>query len=169
MNYNRLNALVYEAIQFISRFWPNIKFNPWIKLALENCLDDWVDFENDLVFNLQCLQKRSARKRFRRSILDEWPECAYCGRKHPTTLDHVVPRARGGKQDRNNLIGACGACNLEKSDLDWFVWYRGQVFWTPEREDRILSWINQQPEPDPPSVVWTNWMEPKALLLPETA
>ena len=93
-----------------------------------------VDSELDLVFNLQCLQKRSARKRFRKSILDEWPECAYCGRKHPTTLDHVIPRAKGGKQDRRNLIGACGACNLEKSDLDWFVWYRGQVFWTPERE-----------------------------------
>ena len=127
-----------------------------------------VDSELDLVFNLQCLQKRSARKRFRRSILDEWPECAYCGRKHPTTLDHVVPRAKGGSQDRRNLIGACGACNLEKSDMPWFEWYRGQIFWTPEREDRILSWINQ-PDPEPPSPVFINWMEKGALLLPEAA
>ena len=44
MNYSKLNALVYEAIQFISRFWPNIKFNPWVKMALRNCLDDWVEF-----------------------------------------------------------------------------------------------------------------------------
>ena len=124
--------------------------------------------EQDLVFSLQCLQKRSARKRFRRSILDEWPECAYCGRKHPTTLDHVVPRAKGGGQDRRNLIGACGACNLEKSDMPWFEWYRGQIFWTPEREDRILSWINQ-PDPSPPSPVYINWMERGALLLPEAA
>ena len=127
-----------------------------------------VGSELDLVFNLQCLQKRSARKRFRRSILDEWPECAYCGRKHPTTLDHVVPRAKGGNQDRKNLIGACGACNLEKSDMPWFEWYRGQIFWTPEREDRILSWINQ-PDPEPPSPVFINWMEKGALLLPEAA
>jgi len=127
-----------------------------------------VDCENDLVFNLQCLQKRSARKRFRRSILDEWPECAYCGRPHPTTLDHVVPRARGGSQDRKNLIGACGACNLEKSDIDWFVWYRGQVFWTSEREDKILSWLNQ-PDLEPPIPVCTNWMEPRGLLLPTVA
>ena len=127
-----------------------------------------VGSELDLVFNLQCLQKRSARKRFRRSILDEWPECAYCGRKHPTTLDHVVPRAKGGNQDRKNLIGACGACNLEKSDMPWFEWYRGQIFWTPEREDRILSWINQ-PDPVPPSPVFINWMEKGALLLPEAA
>lgn len=122
--------------------------------------------ERDLIFDLTCLQKRSARKRFRRSILDEWPECAYCGRKHPTTLDHVVPRAKGGGQDRRNLIGACGACNLEKSDLPWFEWYRGQIFWTPDREDRILSWIHQ-PDPVPPSPVFTNWMEKGTLLLPE--
>ena len=124
--------------------------------------------ENDLLFNLSCLQKRSARKRFRRSILDEWPECAFCGRPHPTTLDHVNPRAKGGKTIRNNLIGACGACNLEKSDQPWFIWYRSQIFWTKEREDRILCWINQ-PIPEPPSPIFTNWMERGALLLPEAA
>ena len=48
MNYSKLNALVYEAIQFISRFWPNIKFNPWVKLALRNCLDDWVEFRTQI-------------------------------------------------------------------------------------------------------------------------
>ncbi len=127
-----------------------------------------VGSELELVFNLQCLQKKSARKRFRRSILDDWPECAYCGRHNPTTLDHVVPRAGGGKHTRTNLIGACGACNLEKSDTPWFEWYRGQIFWTPEREDRILSWINQT-DPNPPSSVYINWMEREALLLPEAA
>jgi hypothetical protein len=127
-----------------------------------------VGSELELVFNLQCLQKKSARKRFRRSILDDWPECAYCGRHNPTTLDHVIPRAGGGKHTRTNLIGACGACNLEKSDTPWFEWYRGQIFWTPEREDRILSWINQ-PDPNPPSSVCINWMEREVLLLPEPA
>lgn len=48
MNYSKLNALVYEAIQFISRFWPNIKSNPLVKLALRNCLDDWVEFRTQI-------------------------------------------------------------------------------------------------------------------------
>ena len=48
MNYNKLNALVYEAIQFISRFWPNIKLNAWVKLALQNCLDDWIEFRTQI-------------------------------------------------------------------------------------------------------------------------
>lgn len=127
-----------------------------------------VDSEIELLFNLQCLQKKSARKRFRRSILDAWPECGYCGRPRPSTLDHIVPRARGGETTRKNLIGACGACNLEKSDSPWFEWYRGQIYWTPEREDKILGWVNQL-DPVPSFSVCGNWMDHSNLLLPEAA
>jgi len=115
-----------------------------------------VDSEQDLVFNLQCLQKRSARKRFRRSIFDEWPECAYCGKKHPTTLDHVVPKARGGPTIKKNLIAACGDCNILKSSQEWSLWFRSQEFWSQEREDRILSWVNQS-DADPLSLVPVSW------------
>ena len=48
MTYNKTNALVYEAIQFISRFWPNIKLNPIIRKILENCLDDWIEFRTQV-------------------------------------------------------------------------------------------------------------------------
>ena len=124
--------------------------------------------ENDLVFNLCCLQKRSARKRFRRTILDSWPECAYCGRAKPSTLDHVVPQSKGGKTVKNNLVGCCGECNLLKSDISWFVWFRGQDFWTPEREAAILSWVNQQDVVET-LPVFTKWMEIDTLLLPSAA
>ena len=80
----------------------------------------------------------------------------------------MIPRAQGGKQHRHNLIGACGACNLEKSDQTWFVWYRSQIFWTLEREERILGWINQ-PQFEPPAPIFVNWMEKGTLLLPSAA
>jgi hypothetical protein len=99
--------------------------------------------ERDLLFDLACLQKRSARKRFRRQILDDWGCCAYCGREKPSTLDHVVPKARGGKTVRDNLIAACADCNLVKSDNNWFTWFRTQSCWTPEREEKIFDWVNQ--------------------------
>jgi 5-methylcytosine-specific restriction endonuclease McrA len=121
--------------------------------------------ERDLIFDLTCLQKRSARKKFRRQILDEWGSCAYCGRSKPSTLDHVVPKARGGKTIKENLIAACGACNLEKSSQSWFEWYRAQDFWSAEREDRILRWVNQ-PQILPPVLVPTPWAQ---QLLPLTA
>tara|TARA_R100001509_G_scaffold100445_2_gene58708 strand:- start:2169 stop:2495 length:327 start_codon:yes stop_codon:yes gene_type:complete len=48
MSYNKTNALVYETIQFISRFWPDIKSNGFIKLVLKNCFEDWVEFRTQI-------------------------------------------------------------------------------------------------------------------------
>lgn len=45
--------------------------------------------------------------------------CVYCGsnvRKF-LTLDHVVPRSKGGQDSWENLVTACKRCNNEKSDL----------------------------------------------------
>jgi hypothetical protein len=99
--------------------------------------------ESDLLFSLQCLQRRSARKRFRKDILEAWDHlCAYCGSDRAHTLDHVVPRAKGGPTKRANLVAACPTCNLYKSDLNWFSWFREQDFWTIERETAILDWVN---------------------------
>jgi 5-methylcytosine-specific restriction endonuclease McrA len=41
--------------------------------------------------------------------------CQYCGRTgHDLTLDHVVPRHRGGAHSWENLVAACRACNHRK-------------------------------------------------------
>jgi 5-methylcytosine-specific restriction endonuclease McrA len=41
--------------------------------------------------------------------------CQYCGaRSHRLTIDHVVPRHRGGDHSWSNLVTACAACNLRK-------------------------------------------------------
>lgn len=41
--------------------------------------------------------------------------CQYCGtRSGRLTIDHVVPRHRGGEHDWSNLVTACPACNLRK-------------------------------------------------------
>ena len=41
--------------------------------------------------------------------------CAYCGAP-ATSLDHVVPRSRGGEHSWNNVVSACGRCNHVKAD-----------------------------------------------------
>lgn len=41
--------------------------------------------------------------------------CAYCGRS-ATTVDHVVPLAKGGVSSWLNLVAACRACNHAKAD-----------------------------------------------------
>ena len=99
---------------------------------------------SDYLFNLECLQKGNARRRFRQDIFAAWKnKCAYCGCEHGATLDHVEPKANGGKTERRNLVSCCGSCNLDKSSEDWFIWFRRQEFWTTERENEILLWICQ--------------------------
>lgn len=100
--------------------------------------------EHDLLFELQCLTRSSARKRFRKDIFAAWNHtCAYCGKQDPQTLDHVVPKSKGGTTTRANLIPSCGCCNLKKSNIEWCEWYRTQLFWEHERELKILEWVNR--------------------------
>lgn len=43
--------------------------------------------------------------------------CQYCGRKmrrEKLTIDHIVPRSRGGNDSWNNLVLACLECNARK-------------------------------------------------------
>ena len=41
--------------------------------------------------------------------------CGYCG-KSATTIDHVLPRSRGGADSWENLVAACLRCNNVKGD-----------------------------------------------------
>ena len=41
--------------------------------------------------------------------------CAYCGRK-AETIDHVVPRSRGGAHSWENCVACCADCNHRKAD-----------------------------------------------------
>ena len=41
--------------------------------------------------------------------------CGYCD-GHATTVDHVLPRSRGGRNTWLNTIAACGGCNQRKGD-----------------------------------------------------
>jgi len=46
---------------------------------------------------------------------DGW-QCVYCGRAtRDLTLDHVVPRHRGGPHTWDNLVAACRSCNHRKA------------------------------------------------------
>jgi 5-methylcytosine-specific restriction endonuclease McrA len=58
------------------------------------------------------------RKISRRALFarDNW-RCAYCGTTGgKLTLDHVVPRSRGGDSVWENVVTSCAPCNLKKGD-----------------------------------------------------
>ncbi len=41
--------------------------------------------------------------------------CAYCGTK-ADTIDHVVPRSKGGQHSWENCVASCTRCNHRKAD-----------------------------------------------------
>lgn len=60
--------------------------------------------------------------RFQRRTMferDSWM-CQYCGLKltrRTATVDHLVPKARGGKTSWLNCVTSCLACNKRKGDM----------------------------------------------------
>lgn len=42
--------------------------------------------------------------------------CQYCGVNKDLTLDHLIPKSKGGKSTWTNLVTACKKCNARKGD-----------------------------------------------------
>lgn len=42
--------------------------------------------------------------------------CQYCGSQKKLTIDHIVPRSRGGQDTWENMVVACSACNTKKGN-----------------------------------------------------
>jgi 5-methylcytosine-specific restriction endonuclease McrA len=58
------------------------------------------------------------RKITRRAVFarDRWT-CQYCGGIRGTlTIDHVIPRSRGGPSSWDNIVTCCAPCNRRKGD-----------------------------------------------------
>lgn len=62
--------------------------------------------------------RRPAFTRFNVFLRDRFT-CQYCAERFPTqelTFDHVIPRSRGGRTTWENVVTACGTCNLFKGN-----------------------------------------------------
>lgn len=43
-------------------------------------------------------------------------KCQYCGNHGQLTIDHIMPRSRGGQDSWTNLVTACTSCNQKKGN-----------------------------------------------------
>lgn len=65
-------------------------------------------------------------------------QCQYCGKtSHQLTLDHVMPRHRGGDNSWSNMVSACVPCNFRKAGR------------TPEEAGMRLLHTPAPPSPNP--------------------
>ncbi len=87
------------------------------------------------IAELERLSSAVAREHRRRA--DEWEklrrqvyrrdnyQCQYCGAKGVAVhADHKLPKSRGGSNDIDNLVTACGRCNASKGNLTVEEWLR---------------------------------------------
>ena len=87
--------------------------------------------------------------------------CAYCGRR-AETIDHVIPRSRGGQHAWENCVASCTICNHRKADrlLEELGW----TLAVPPAVPRGAHWrlVGAQHDGDPQ---WAAYLrEPSAAL-----
>jgi 5-methylcytosine-specific restriction endonuclease McrA len=129
--------------------------------------DDWirsVNFEIQVPRVIRLLKfDRLPRQKLhlnRRNVLArDGHLCQYCGRHLPThllSIDHVVPRSRGGETTWENVVCACLACNVKKGGRTPHE-ARMKLIQTPVRPKRnplLLLRLN-----NPKYEGWRTWLE----------
>jgi len=80
----------------------------------------WADFPLPTVIRLRSYVKIPYKEisLSRRNLLhrDNYT-CQYCSdRRHDLTIDHIIPKSRGGTDTWDNVVAACLKCNVKKGD-----------------------------------------------------
>jgi 5-methylcytosine-specific restriction endonuclease McrA len=70
-----------------------------------------------LVAYVRVPRETHRRKITRRAVFarDNWT-CQYCGSRANLTVDHVVPRSKGGASNWENIVASCAPCNRRKGN-----------------------------------------------------
>ncbi|GIP37163.1 hypothetical protein J31TS4_04430 [Paenibacillus sp. J31TS4] len=82
-----------------------------------------------VVVNRSTIRRLYSNKKFRSYILNrDRYTCFFCG-EYGDTIDHLLPRAKGGHTTPVNCVCACSICNQSKADrhLDDFLDSRGEA------------------------------------------
>jgi len=98
----------------------------------------------DYLYNLETSSPSEAKKLWKRSIKEKWEhKCAYCLGEGNLTIDHIIPRSKGGTDHITNVVCACESCNKDKSHEDWELWYKRQEFFSIDQYNQINMWRTQ--------------------------
>lgn len=119
-----------EVVSQAGEQWESYNFESWVELSRARHLfpqndGDWIRTVNltirvPRIIRLLLFDRRPRKtvKFNRRNLFArDANRCQYCGRRFPTSelsLDHVVPRSRGGQTTWTNIVCACTGCNARK-------------------------------------------------------
>lgn len=114
INYKRAIKLLYkEKVEIISN-WDNVcelliesKLIQYPSIIRLKKIENRRSISEQIVFNRHNLIKRDKQK------------CQYCSKflhKREITIDHIIPKSLGGKNDFLNCVISCHKCNNLKSN-----------------------------------------------------
>jgi len=116
-----LKIKFYETILVLNSSYEPINFTNW-KRAVVLLLKNKAQVLSERVIRLLNyvklpVSKLVSNKPSRSSIYkrDE-NKCQYCGSTKSLTIDHVIPKSKGGGDTWENLVVACCSCNTKKGD-----------------------------------------------------
>ena len=121
-------ATTCVAAEELSRKWVGIDLSEKAFELVELRLRDHHGFFGDVVHRADLPRRTDVDKpppyRTQKHVLYGRAEgnCHYCGIHFPfrnMTIDHRLPRSKGGTDHLDNLLLACGACNSAKGSMDY--------------------------------------------------
>lgn len=101
-------------------------------------MDCRVEFTDTVDPALKTAVKRS--RKIKQLFNTQAGQCAYCrqpmtlclGHEHTATIDHVVPKSKGGSPTCDfNQVAACYSCNMRKADMP-LAEFLSVLFWNNE-------------------------------------
>jgi 5-methylcytosine-specific restriction endonuclease McrA len=119
-----------EVVHVSDGQYANYDFDTWREISelranFKAPGDDWiraVNFEIQVprvirLLSYERVPKQTIRFNRRNIFARDSNRCQYCGKKFSTSelsLDHVVPRSRGGETSWENIVCSCVRCNVKK-------------------------------------------------------
>ena len=79
----------------------------------------WNEYQNiegmDKIREQNRIRQQKRREKTKQALIGISNTCEYCG-KEGTTVDHIIPKAKGGLDVPENTVCSCLACNMKKTN-----------------------------------------------------
>ena len=103
------------VLTYVGKAWAVAYTDKWVNSATKRfklpsviALYQYID---EKYFTLPCNRKNV--------VIRDDSTCQYCGDRFTEkdlTIDHIIPKSKGGSTDWENVVAACGHCNQIKSN-----------------------------------------------------
>lgn len=132
VNYKKAISLLYkDHARSLDNYDIPHNWDEWVEYCTKReVLDDGYAFLNSVSNKIAIpdiivltvydrLPKRDVKYSRENVFQRDGNRCAYCGKKHKRTeltIDHIIPKSKGGRSTWDNTVACCGKCNAIKDD-----------------------------------------------------